>query len=112
MINNYVILLIVSVAVASVSQIILKMSASQQHESVIKEYLNIKVILGYGMMVISTVLTVFAFKGLDYKNGPIIESIGYIFIMILSKIILNEKITKKKLIGNALILCGIAVFYI
>ena len=75
----YVILLIISVAVASVSQIFLKISASEQHESMIKEYLNIKVIVGYGMMVLSTILTVLAFKGLDYKNGPIIESIGYIF---------------------------------
>ena len=108
----YVILLIISVAVASVSQIILKISASEQHESMIKEYLNIKVIVGYGMMVLSTILTVLAFQGLDYKNGPIIESIGYIFIMILSKVILHEKITKKKLIGNALILLGIAIFYI
>ena len=112
MINKYVILLIISVAVASVSQIILKISASEQHESVFEEYLNIKVIIGYGMMVISTILTVLAFQGLDYKNGPIIESIGYVFVMILSKFILKENITKKKIIGNALILCGIAVFYI
>lgn len=108
----YVILLIISVAVASVSQIFLKISASEQHESMIKEYLNIKVIVGYGMMVLSTILTVLAFQGLDYKNGPIIESIGYIFIMILSKVILHEKITKKKLIGNSLILFGIVIFYI
>ena len=31
------------------------------------------------------ILTILAFKGLDYKNGPIIESVGYIFIMILSR---------------------------
>ena len=112
MISKYVILLIISVSVASVSQIVLKMSASESHDSVIKEYLNLKVIIGYGMMVLSTILTIFAFRGLDYKNGPIIESLGYIFVMILSNIILHEKITKKKLIGNALILLGIAIFYI
>lgn len=64
------------------------------------------------MMIVSTILTIFAFKSLDYKNGPIIESIGYVFVMILSSIILKEKITKKKLIGNILILLGIMVFYI
>ena len=108
----YVILLIISVAVASVSQIFLKISASEQHESMIKEYLNVKVIVGYGMMVLSTILTILAFQGLDYKNGPIIESIGYIFIMILSKVILHEKITRKKIVGNSLILLGITIFYI
>ena len=110
--NSYVFLLIASVLIASCSQIILKKSASKEYSSIIREYLNIRVIVGYGMMFISTILTIFAFKGLDYKNGPIIESLGYIFIMFLSRIFLKEKITKKKVIGNALILLGILVFYI
>lgn len=112
MISKYVILLVFSVLVASVSQIILKMSASEEKSSIIKEYLNSKVILGYGLMVISTVLTILAFQGLDYKNGPVIESLGYIFVMLLSRFILKEKITKKKIFGNALILLGIVVFYL
>lgn len=110
--NSYVFLLIASVLIASCSQIILKKSASKEYSSIIREYLNVRVIAGYGMMFISTILTIFAFKGLDYKNGPIIESLGYIFIMFLSRIFLKEKITKKKIIGNSLILLGILVFYI
>ncbi len=110
--NSYVFLLIASVLIASCSQIILKKSASKEYSSIIREYLNVKVIVGYGMMFISTILTIFAFKGLDYKNGPIIESLGYIFIMFLSRIFLKEKITKKKILGNSLILLGILVFYI
>lgn len=110
--NSYVFLLIASVLIASCSQIILKKSASKEYSSIIREYLNVRVIVGYGMMFISTILTIFAFKGLDYKNGPIIESLGYIFIMLLSRIFLKEKITKKKIIGNSLILLGILVFYI
>jgi small multidrug resistance pump len=51
-------------------------------------------------------------KGVPYKNEPIIESLGYIFVMILSNRILKEKITKKKLIGNLLILIGIIIYYI
>lgn len=105
-------LLIFSVLIASISQILLKKSSEKEYSSFIKEYLNPYVIIGYGMMVLSTILTIFAFKGLDYKNGPIIESIGYIFVMLLSWKFLKEKITKKKIIGNALILLGILVFYI
>ena len=92
--NSYVFLLIASVLIASCSQIILKKSASKEYSSIIREYLNVRVIVGYGMMFISTILTIFAFKGLDYKNGPIIESLGYIFIMFLSRIFLKEKISK------------------
>ena len=63
-------------------------------------------------MVISTILVILGLKGVPYKNEPIIESLGYIFVMILSNIILKEKITRKKLIGNLLIFLGIIVYYI
>lgn len=109
---KYILLLVLSVLVASISQIILKKSSLEEHTSFIKEYLNMKVIIGYSMMIISTILTILAFRGLDYKNGPIIESIGYIFVMALSRIFLKEKITKKKIIGNVIIMIGIVVFYI
>ncbi len=112
MISKYSILLITSVFIASCSQILLKKSSEIEYESFIKEYLNWRVIVGYGMMFVSTILTILAFKGLDYKNGPILESIGYIFMMILSRYFLKEKITKNKIAGNLLILLGIVVFYI
>ena len=110
--NKYVFLLILAVLVSSISQIILKKSASKTYNSIIKEYLNVYVITGYGLMVLSTVLVVLGLKGVPYKNEPIIESLGYLFVMILSNRLLGEKITKKKVLGNVLILVGIAVYYI
>ena len=110
--NKYVFLLIVAVLVSSISQIILKKSSSKTYKSIIKEYLNVYVITGYGLMVLSTVLVVLGLKGVPYKNEPIIESLGYLFVMILSNRLLGEKITKKKVLGNVLILVGIAVYYI
>lgn len=109
--NKYVLLLILAVLVSSISQIILKKSASKTYDSVLKEYLNVYVITGYVLMVISTVLVVLGLKGVPYKNEPIIESLGYLFVMILSNRLLGEKITKKKVLGNVLILVGIAVYY-
>ena len=107
-----IILLILAVLVSSISQIILKKSSSKTYKSIIKEYLNVYVITGYGLMVLSTVLVVLGLKGVPYKNEPIIESLGYLFVMILSNRLLGEKITKKKVLGNVLILVGIAVYYI
>lgn len=111
-INRYIFILLLSVLIASSSQILLKKSSLKSYATLLKEYLNKEVIIGYGMMVISTLLTIVAFSGLDYKNGPIIESLGYVFVMILSALFLNEKITLKKFLGNMIILFGIAVFYI
>ena len=48
---------------------------------------------------------------MDYKNGPIIEAIGFSLVMILSRIFFAEKLTKKKILGNILIFLGIIVFY-
>ncbi len=103
-------ILVLSVFIASCSQIILKSSAGQEHENMLKEYLNVRVVTGYGMMVLSTILTIIAFRGLEYKYGPVIESLGYVFVMVLGNLFLKEKITKKKLAGNALILLGIFIF--
>ena len=110
--NKYVILLILAVLVSSVSKILLKKSTSKKYSSMFREYFNIYVILGYGLMVISTILVVLGLKNIQYKNQPIIESLGYIFVMFLSNLFLGEKITKKKIIGNFLILFGIIVYYI
>jgi len=110
-INVYILLLLLSVVIASFSQILLKKSAEKTYDSIVKEYLNPYVIIGYGMMVISTITTILAYRGLEYKNGPVVESSGYILIMILSYIFFREKITRKKVIGNILVLLGIFVFY-
>lgn len=108
----YWIFLLLSVTIASFSQILLKKSAAKNHDSIIKEYLNPYVIIGYGMMVGSTILTILAYRGIEYKNGPVIESLGYILIMVLSYLFFKEPITKKKIIGNLLILLGVFVFYL
>ena len=107
--NKYIIFLLLSVIISSTSQILLKKSALK---SFIYEYLNPYVIVGYGMMIISTITTILAYRGIEYKNGPVIESLGYLLVMILSWIFFKERITKHKLLGNIIILVGIYVFYL
>lgn len=105
-------MLVGSVVVASLSQILLKKSALKTYASFWREYLNFYVIVGYAMMVASTLLTVFAYRGVDYKNGPVIDSLGFLLVMVWSRIVFGEKITPKKVFGNLLILLGILVFYL
>lgn len=112
--NNacYYLLYLASVTIAAFSQLLLKKSANRSHDSFLKEYLNPYVIGGYGLLVVSMLLTIGAYRGLAYKNGPIIESLGYVLVMFLSGIFLKEKITSRKVAGTALILAGILVFYL
>ena len=107
---KYVLIFLLSVFIASFSQILLKKSANKNYANEWKEYLNKYVVLAYFIFFISTILTIIAYKGIELKYGPIIESVGYIFILIMSKIFLDEKITKNKLLGIFLIIVGIFVF--
>jgi drug/metabolite transporter (DMT)-like permease len=99
-----------SVVIASISQVLLKKSTLKSHGSVIGEYLNPYVVCGYGLLVVSMVLTVYAYSGMAYKNGPIIESLGNVFVLIFSYFIFGEKISPKKLLGIGMIILGIIVF--
>lgn len=112
MVNPYIMCMLVSVTFASLSQILLKKSANQKYDSVIKEYLNVWVISGYGLLFISMLITLYAYTGVDYKNGPVIESLGNVLVPILSFFAFKEKIGIRKAVGIILIMSGIFVFYL
>lgn len=110
--NTYLLILLLSVVIASFAQILLKKSAEKTYASPLREYLNVYVICGYGMMFLSMFITVLAYRGLDFSNVPVLESLGYVAVMLLSFLFFKEKITKRKLIGMAVILAGIFVYYL
>lgn len=110
--NMHMIILIVSVLIASFSQILLKKSAEKTYDSYIREYLNVYVILGYGMMFVSMFLTIIAYAGMEFTGVQIVEASGYIMVLILSYFFFKEKITKRKLLGMLFIFAGIAVYYL
>lgn len=110
--SKYWLVLFLAVVISASSQMMLKQGASKKYDSIVREYLNPWVISGYALMILSTLCIIYAYRGVAYKNGAIIESLGYILIMILSRLLFQEKITKKKLAGNLIILMGVLVFYL
>lgn len=113
MTSNYAaVLFVFSVLLAAFGQILLKTSANKTYESKIKEYLNPYVISGYSIFVVNTFLAIFCYRWLDLKQGGVLQMFSYVFIMVLGRIFLNEKITKKKVLGMILIMGGIFVFYL
>lgn len=109
---KYWIVLFAAVFISSASQMLLKKGATIHYETVLREYLNPWVISGYGLMVLSTLCVIYAYRGVAYKNGAIIESLGYLLIMFLSRLFFGEKITRRKFLGNMIILAGVLVFYL
>lgn len=112
MLNQYMLVMFLSVCVASLSQVLLKKSTFQRHESVIREYLNPFVVGGYALLMGSMLLTVYAYSGMDYKNGPLIESLGNVIVLVSSHFFFKEKISIRKLAGIVCIMAGVVVFYI
>ena len=70
--NTYFFILLISVTIASFSQILLKKSSQRTYSSVIFEYLNPYVICGYGMMFLSMFLTIMAYGGKEFTNVQIV----------------------------------------
>lgn len=106
----YIFVFIASVFISSVSQILLKKSANTIYKNKIREYVNYKVIFSYFLFILSTLITLYAYKVVPLSLGPILESTGYIFVTILGVIILDEKINKKKFVGMIIIMVGIFVY--
>ncbi|MBQ7613579.1 MAG: EamA family transporter, partial [Butyrivibrio sp.] len=103
--------MMLSELISASSQMLLKKSASKEHDSVIKEYLNPWVICGYGMLFIAMVISIFCYKGLGYMGVVVMEPINYIIVMVMSRLIFKEKFTKRKMIGMGCIVLGILIFY-
>ena len=108
----YIGIYVFSVFISSVSQILLKKSANMEYESRLKEYLNWRVILAYTIFFGSAFITTLAFRYVTVGMGNILESLGYFFVVILSAIFLNEKISRKKVLGMLLVIIGVIIFNI
>lgn len=128
----YVAVYLAGVFVSAIAQILLKKSAGKKYgyklrdycynkgytklarllkyEPQIREYLNPYVIISYSIFIGATFCTIFAYSGIPLSFGPILAASEYIFVAVLSRTILKEKINKKKLIGLAVICVGIIIF--
>lgn len=110
--TKYVLIAVFSGILSAFSQVLLKKSSTMQRDSAIKEYLNLYVLSGYGITFMCMILMVIAYRGLPFKYGAIIESLVYFYVMILGRIFFKEKMTLMRVLGNLIIVCGVAVFSI
>lgn len=107
---KYIVIAMISGILSSFSQILLKKSAEKKRTSIWGEYLNPYVITGYVITVTCMLLMLLAYRGMPFKYGAVLESLVYLYIMILSRLFLNEQLTKKKIAGNIIIVIGVIIF--
>ena len=109
----YYLMVVLGVLLAAVSQMLLKKSSLRTHASVINEYLNCWVILGYTLLGLSLILDIWAMSyGVLAKEVSSLESLSYFFVPLLSSLFFKERITKKKIVAIVLIMIGVVVFFL
>ena len=105
-----VFILLAAILMGSISQVILKKSTFKHYDSVIREYINLPVILAYSIFLIANMMTVFAYSTVPLSLGIALETTSYLYITFFGVVIFKEKLTKQKIFSLALIILGILVY--
>ncbi len=108
--NPYMLLMFAGTFFTAISQVLLKQSANRTYRHPIFEYLNWRVILSYGIFFGVLLLNTYAYTQVDMKYGAVIDTCSYLFVMILSWLLLKEHFSRGQLIGNLIILTGIFIY--
>lgn len=107
---KYAFILLFGVFISALSQVLLKKAAQKKYASVIKEYMNPFVIGAYSIFVISTLLSVYAYKVVPLSMGPILEATSYLYITFFGVRLFGEKMNAKKWIALMCIIGGIVIY--
>lgn len=104
------ILALISVFIGAVSQILLKTAANKTYNSFWKKFLNITVIVAYSMMFGSSLCSMLSLRHLPLNMMPVFQATSFFWVLILSRVLLKEKILKRNIVGICIIFFGILVY--
>ena len=104
---------ILGIFACSCSQLLLKSSANKTHSSKILEVINPMVIFSYVIFFATLLVNIWAMsRGVQLKEVALLESLGYIFVPLLSFFFLKEHISKRMVFAIIMIIVGIIIFYL
>lgn len=106
------VLALASVLIGAISQILLKAAANKKQDNFLKKFLNITVIVAYGMMFGSSLCSMFALRHLPLNLMPVFQATSFFWVLLLSRLILKEKILKRNVVGICIIFFGIIIYLI
>ena len=71
------------------------------------------VIMAYAVFFFALLVNIWAMsKGLQLKEMAMLGALGYVFVPILSFLILKEKISRRTIVATFMVIFGILVFYL
>lgn len=105
-------MILFSSLLTAISQIILKKASKVKYETWWRAYVNLPVIAAYVILFGTTISTVLALRFIPLSLSSALGASTQIFVAILSRLLLNEKIGKKRCIGTMIIVAGIIIYSI
>ena len=102
-------ILVLGTLISSVSQVMLKKAAMKDYDSHLREYLNPWVIGAYVLFLLSTLMSILAYRGLPLSMGAVLEATGYLFVTAFGVLLFGERLNRRKVLALALIIGGIVV---
>lgn len=100
------------VFISSVSQMLLKKAAMTDNNTGWKKFLNILVIIAYGMFVVSTLCTVIAMRCIPLSTQPFWNSLGIVLVAIMGAFFYHEIPSITKIKGLLIVMLGMVIFTI
>lgn len=104
-------IVLVNALLSAASQLMLKVSAGKTYPSRLREYLNPWVLGSYALLFGVTLLNMVALQYLSFLFVNVAVSTSYVFVVLFSRLLLKERITRSKWLGMCLVFAGILVFY-
>jgi len=101
--------LLLCIVFTSIGQVLLKIGSRSKYGGIMT-YLNTYTVCGYLSLFLVTIFSVLALKGFELKLLYVLMSLNFVLIMGLSKIVLGEPVTGRKIIATVLICLGIVIF--
>lgn len=101
-----------SVFIGAVSQILLKTAANKERKSFLRKFLNVTVITAYCMMLGSSLCSMLSLRYLELNLMPVFQATSFFWVLLLSRLLLKEKIYKKNIVGICIIFVGIIIYLI
>lgn len=108
--NLFMLIMFAGTFFSAVSQVLLKQSARQTHTGRFGEYLNRRVIAAYLIFGAVLLANTYAYTRVEMKYGAVIDTFTYVFVMLLSVLVLKEKVTRGRLAGNLIIMAGVVIY--
>lgn len=116
--TRYHALFILAVAVAAFGQVLLKIGAMEMaHDDqdrhpclgMLRRLFSPWVVGGYALMLASMTLNAVAYRGVPLLTGPVLESVGFVFVPCLGWLFFGDRLGVKRVSGLMLVIAGIAV---